>query len=141
MEKNITSADAYKSLGIIKDQLINAIVGFLNDKLTTDSIRLDYFRADGTISYDFLDTDGNGYGKAIHIDYIEREGEDTYNFSMIDEDGDDWGDRELADFNADELAWVLEMLEETFEAIDDYYDGKILTKDYFDYDEMEEDEE
>lgn len=139
--QNITSADAYKSLAIIKDQLIDSIRGFLKEKLTTDSIRLDYFRANGVISYEFLDIDGNGYGKAIHIDYIEREGEDDYNFVMVDEDGDGWDDRELADFNATELAWILEMLEDTFEEIEEVYDGKILTKDYFDYEEMEEDEE
>ena len=138
--QTITSSDANKSLGKTKDQFIDSIRGFLNEKLTTDSINLDYFYAEGTISHDFLDINGHGYECFTHIGNIERKGEDNYNFNMLDEDGDDWGVRELADFSAQELVWILEMLEATFDEIEDIYDGRIITKDYFDYDEMDEEE-
>ena len=138
---NITSDDLRKSISIIKDNASDAIRGFLNEKLGNGkSINLDYYCVeDSVVRYNFLDIDGDGYGKALVIDGIilDNDGEPT--FVMVDEDGDGWGERELSDFNATELMWILEMLEGAFETINDLYDGVVLPKDCFDYDEIEED--
>lgn len=135
----ITSDDLYKSLGIIKDQAADTLLGMLNDKLgEKGSINIDYYQVQGEVPrYDFLEIDGNGYGHAVHIDTIEKDGDDI-TFNMIDEDCDGWGERDSSDFSANELVWVVEMLEETFNTIDNVYNGIVLTAGNYDY-EFDED--
>lgn len=140
MEKKLTSTDIYDSLHIIRDNATDAIRGLLNEKLGKGkSINLDYYCVeDSVVRYNFLDIDGDGYGKGLVIDGIilDNDGEPT--FVMADEDGDGWGERELSDFNAVELVWILEMLEGAFETINDLYDGVVLPNGYLDYDELNE---
>ena len=141
MANNVTSEDLRKSLSIIRDNAMDAIRGFLNEKLGVGkSINLDYYCVeDSVVRYHFLAIDDDGYGKGLVIDGIELDKNGEPTFAMVDEDGDGWGERELADFNAVELVWILEMLEDAFETINDLYDGVVLPKDCFDYDEIEED--
>ena len=141
MANNVTSEDLRKSLSIIRDNAMDAIRGFLNEKLGNGkSINLDYYCVeDSVVRYHFLDIDSDGYGRGLVIDGIELDKNGEPTFAMVDEDGDGWGERELADFNAVELVWILEMLEDAFETINDLYDGVVLPKDCFDYDEIEED--
>lgn len=141
MANNITSEDLRNSLSILEGNAIDAIRGFLNEKLGNGkSINLDYYCVeDSVVRYNFLDIDGDGYGRGLVIDGIELDKNGELTFAMVDEDGDGWGERELADFNAVELVWILEMLEEAFETINDLYDGVVLPKGCFDYDEIEED--
>ena len=137
MEKKITSTDLYKSMNIIRDNAMDAIRGILNERLTDEhpSINLDYYSVNGDVDrYNFLGVDGDGYGKALSIFSIEKQGDEFY-FNMADEDGDDYEERDLGDFNVSELLWVLEMLEETFDEVDEDYDGVFLSKDDFDYEE------
>jgi hypothetical protein len=102
-------------------------------------MNLNYYTTEYIDRYDFHETDDDGYGKTLHIDTIETDNNGEPTFNMIDEDEDDWGEKELADFNTIELYWVLIMLEDAFYIVDDEYDGKVLPKDCFDYDEIEED--
>ena len=141
MANNVTSEDLRNSLSILEGNAIDAIRGFLNEKLGKGkSINLDYYCVeDSVVRYNFLDIDGDGYGRGLVIDGIELDKNGELTFAMVDEDGDGWGERELADFNAVELVWILEMLEEAFETINDLYDGVVLPKGCFDYDEIEED--
>lgn len=141
MANNVTSEDLRNSLSILEGNAIDAIRGFLNEKLGNGkSINLDYYCVeDSVVRYNFLDIDGDGYGRGLVIDGIELDKNGELTFAMVDEDGDGWGERELADFNAVELVWILEMLEEAFETINDLYDGVVLPKGCFDYDEIEED--
>lgn len=141
MANNVTSEDLRNSLSILEGNAIDAIRGFLNEKLGNGkSINLDYYCVeDSVVRYHFLDIDGDGHGRGLVIDGIELDKNGELTFAMVDEDGDGWGERELADFNAVELVWILEMLEEAFETINDLYDGVVLPKGCFDYDEIEED--
>ena len=141
MANNVTSENLRNSLSILEGNAIDAIRGFLNEKLGNGkSINLDYYCVeDSVVRYNFLDIDGDGYGRGLVIDGIELDKNGELTFAMVDEDGDGWGERELADFNAVELVWILEMLEEAFETINDLYDGVVLPKGCFDYDEIEED--
>ena len=138
MEKKLTSTDIYNSLHIIRDNVMDAIRGILNERLTDEhpSINLDYYSVNGSVDrYNFLGVDGDGYGKALAIFSIEKKNDD-FIFNMTDEDGDGYEERDLADFNAVELVWILEMLEETFVKVDEDYDGVFLSKDDFDYDDL-----
>lgn len=137
---NITSSDLRKTISVLEDNAIDAIRELLNEKLGKGkSINLDYYCVeDSVVRYNFLDIDSDGYGKGLVIDGVELDKNGEPTFAMIDEDGDGWGERELADFNAVELVWILEMLEDAFETINDLYDGVVLPKDCFDYDEIEE---
>jgi len=139
MEK-ITSNDLRKSLSIIKDNAIDAIRGFFNEKLGNGkSINLDYYCVvESVVRYNFLDIDSNGYGRSLVIDGIELDKDGEPTFYMVDEDGDGWGERNFDDFNVVELVWILDMLEGAFEVIEDDYDGVVLPNGCFDYDELEE---
>lgn len=136
MEKKITSTDLYESMNAISDNAMDAIRGILNERLTDEhpSINLDYYAVNGSVDrYNFLGVDGDGYGKALSIFSIEKKGDD-FIFDMTDEDGDGYEERDLEDFNTNELVWVLEMIEDTFDEVDEDYDGVFLSKDDFDYD-------
>lgn len=136
----VTLEDLRKTLFFLEYNACDAIRGFLNEKLGNGkSINLDYYCVeDSVVRYNFLDIDSDGYGKGLVIDGIELDKDGEPTFYMVDEDGDDWGKRELSDFNAAELVWILEMLEDAFETISDLYDGVVLPKGYFDYDELDE---
>ena len=140
METIKNSNNYYKTLAIVRHNAMDAIRGILNERLTNEhpSINLDYYSVNGTVDrYNFLGVDGNGYGRALAIFSIEKDGED-FIFNMADEDGDGYEERNLADFNAVEVVWILDMLEQTFEVIDENYNGKFLSKYDYDYDDEEE---
>lgn len=129
-----TSVELYKSLSDIKYKAYDAVRNLLKERIGDGSMNLHYYQVeDGTIRYEFLDIDRNGYGVGLHIDTIKFV-DDDYEFVMCDTDDDDWAVRYLTDFGADESVWILEMLEEAFDTIDEVYDGKILKAGEFDYD-------
>lgn len=131
-----TAAEIFKALSHVRDGAINAVTGFLSEKLKGDSVNIEYYRAEDCVdSYYFLDFGRDGYGRGIMIDSIERKPNGDYIFNMVTEDGDDWNERELSDFNAVELAWILEILEQTFDVIEEEYNGVILPKGQYGYDE------
>ena len=136
----VTSEDLGKSLSIIRDNAMDTIRTILHERLGVNgSMNLDYYCKNYCEKYDFLAINNGGYGKAVHIDTIEIDNNGEPTFNMIDEDEYDWDERELGDFNAVELYWVLTMLEGAFEVIDDMHKGVVLPKGCFDYDEIEED--
>ena len=121
----MTSNDFNKQLTSVRDNIMDAIRKTLGERLSTEKyiINMDYYRDDCAVTwYNFFDIDGNGYGVALKISSIEK-CDDDYYFHMGDENDDAFSERELADFNACELVWILEMLEDTFEFVDDYEDG------------------
>ena len=122
-------------LDTIKAETLEVIEHLLNEKMTTPSLNLYYYQTNDNVPrYTFLDIDKDGYGRGIIIDTIEKVGK-RYAFNMINEDEDDWGVNYLEDFNAVELSWILEMLTDTFEVIDEWHEGKILEKGEFDYED------
>lgn len=132
----ITSTHLFKTLSRAQDNGINAVIVFLNEKLKGDSINIEYYRTEDSVdSYYFLDFDNDGYGRGLMIDSIERKPNGDYIFNMVTEDGDDWDERELSDFNAVEIAWVLEILEQTFDVIDEEHNGVVLPKGEYGYGE------
>jgi hypothetical protein len=132
--KRITSYDLSESLDIIKDQAIDAIRGLLNERLgEKGSIGINYYCIEAdVIRYDFHDTDRNGYGVGINIDTIEID-DDELTFIMVDQDGDGWSEREVGDFTTTEVVWILEMLEDAFNVIDDEFNGIIIPSSSADY--------
>lgn len=123
------------SLDSIKAETLEVIENLLNEKMTTPSLNLYYYQTNDDVPrYIFLDIDKDGYGRGIIIDTIEKVGK-RYAFNMINEDEDEWGVNYLEDFNAVELSWILEMLTETFEVIEEWHEGKILEKGEFDYED------
>lgn len=132
----MTSTDLFTSLAHVRDNGINAVIGLLNEKLKGDSINIEYYRTEDFVdSYYFLDFDHDGYGRGVMIESIERKPNGDYIFDMVTEDGDDWNERELSDFNAVEIACVLEILEQTFDVIDEEHNGVVLPKGEYGYGE------
>lgn len=128
-------ASICSSLDSIKAETLEVIENLLNEKMTTPSLNLYYYQTNDNVPrYIFLDIDKDGYGRGIIIDTIEKVGK-RYAFNMIDEDEDEWGVNYLEDFNAVELSWILEMLTESFEVIEEWHEGKILEKGEFDYED------
>lgn len=122
-------------LDTIKAETLEVIEHLLNEKMTTPSLNLYYYQTNDNVPrYIFLDIDKDGYGRGIIIDTIEKVGK-RYAFNMINEDEDNWGVNYLEDFNVVELSWILEMLTDTFEVIDEWHEGKILEKGEFDYED------
>lgn len=130
----MTSEEIYKGLSLLREQALDSLIGLLNKKMNTESINVYYYYKEGDVDkYMFLDTDNDGYGKGLFIDTIKRVGDGEYVFNMVDEDEEDWGERDLTDFNVTELANILEMFEGLFDAVEDYYDGKLLEIGEYDY--------
>ena len=128
------SEEIYKGLSLLHEQALDCLIGLLNEKMKTESINVYYYYNEGDVDkYMFLDTDNDGYGKGLFIDTIKRVGDSEYVFNMVDEDEEDWGERDLTDFNVTELVNILEMFEGLFDAVEDYYDGKVLEIGEYDY--------
>lgn len=121
----------------VREQAKDAIVGLLAERKVT-TINLQPYIQEGYITnYVFFDTDKNGNGECLELDLIEVE-DDNINFTMYTNYGDYFKECEIGDFDTNELVYILEMLEEIFDLVDE---GEPLLEKDEDFDDYEEDEE
>ena len=119
----------------VREQAKDAIVDLLTERKVT-SINLQPYIQEGYITnYAFFDTDKNGNGECLELDLIEVEG-DNISFTMYTNYGDYFKESELGEFDTNELVYILEMLEEIFDLVDD---GEPLLEKDEDFDDYEED--
>lgn len=117
---------------IIKD-MIEDILKFppCDEELgKAESINVDYYTESQVVGYDFYGTDGDGYGRALSLSTIRRRGK-TYSFIMNDEEGDEFDDRSINDFDTTELEYVMWMLEGVLGVVEK--EGKVNTEMDWDY--------
>lgn len=89
----------------------------------------------------FSKEDKNGYGARISIDTIRKDEKLGWVADCVDEDEDAWGTLNLDshDFDAEDLLWILQTVEDIFRLADEEHHGKVLAA-REDYDDLEENE-
>lgn len=119
----------------VREETKSAIMQILTER-KVESINVQpYIQEDYITNYAFFDTDKNGNGECLELDAIKKDGE-SYSFTMYTNYGDYFCVKEFGEFDTSELVYILEMLEEIFECVDE---GEPLLKDGEDFDDYEED--
>ena len=85
----------------------------------------------------FSQTDKNGYGALVSIDTIRKNEKRGWVADCVDEDEDAWGtlDLDSQDFDAEDLLWILQTVEDIFKLADEEHHGKVLAAGE-DYDDL-----
>ena len=122
---------------------INQELRQLNEKMVKDILAIEpdkkfinvmYYTQNGVDAYTFLGVDGNGYGYGLLIGCIDARGE-TPVLNMVDEDGDDFEERDISEFCTTDLTYIAWMLNGILEIAT--REGRVVSgfDDYLDEDE------
>ena len=108
--------------------MVNDILAIEPDK---EFINVMYYAQNGASNYTFLGIDDNGYGSGLFIGSIDASGEKPV-LNMVDEDGDDFEERDMSDFSTTELIYLAWTLNDILEIATK--EGKVVSDfdDYFD---------
>lgn len=118
----------------VRDKTKSAIMEILTER-KVESINLQpYIQEDYITNYSFFDTNRHGDGECLELDGVKMEKGNPW-FTMYTSYGSYWGEKKLNDFDTSELVYVLEMLEDVFEQVDN---GEPLLKEDETFDEDEE---
>lgn len=88
------------------------------------TINVSYYTESEIESWNFTGIDGNGYGSALFIGDIDTSNIHKPIFAMLDEDGDDFEDRNLDDFECTELTYLVRMLSDLLDVVKEDDDVK-----------------
>lgn len=120
----------------VREQAKASII-YLLEKYKVESINLQpYIQESYITNYSFFDTDKHGDGECLELDGIKKDGE-SYSFIMYTNYGDYFCEKKFGEFDTSELVYILEMLEEIFELVDE---GEPLLKEDEDFDNYEDED-
>ena len=95
-----------KELRQMNGKMIEDILAIEPDKRF---ITVMYYTQNGVDAYTFLGIDNDGYGSGLFIGSIDASGK-TPVLNMVDEDGDEYEERDISDFSTTELTYIAWML-------------------------------
>lgn len=110
--------------------IIKDIMKYAKDK-DAHNINVFYYTESEIDNYNFCGIDGNGYGSALSISDIDCYRKDNPIFNMVNEDGNDFENRNLDDFDTTELTYIARMLNDLLNVVIE--DGDVKTIEYDDY--------
>lgn len=95
-----------------------------------------YFQECYVTNYAFFETDKNGNGECLEVESVKVVNGKPV-FTMYTNYGNYWGERTLEDFDTSEVVYILEIIEEIFEQIDN---GEPLLKEDETFDDYEDED-
>jgi len=117
----------------VREQAKSAIMEILTER-KVESINVQpYFQECYVTNYAFFETDKNGNGECLEVESVKVVNGKPI-FTMYTNYGNYWGERTLEDFDTSEVVYILEILEEIFEQVDD---GEPLLKEDENFDDYE----
>lgn len=120
----------------VREQAKSAIMEILTER-KVESINIQpYFQDCYVTNYAFFETDKNGNGECLEVESVKVVNGKPI-FTMYTNYGNYWGERTLGDFDTSEVVYILEILEEIFEQVDD---GEPLLKEDETFDDYEDED-
>lgn len=126
-DKEITSI--MNKLGNIELELraicLNLVKEILSHAKTegAHTINVSYYTESEIAAWNFMGIDGNGYGSALFLGDIDWNNGNPI-FAMLNEDGEDFENRDLDDFEATELTYLVRMLSDLLDVVEEDDDVK-----------------
>lgn len=132
----MNSTELWDKSNMVKDLAVIALTDFIKNHIK-DSINLmPYIEQGYCTNIDIYGCDNNGYGISYNVDSIDVCDSGTIYINLSDGDGEYAEERKIEDFNCEDLIWILEMLEDLFESIEDYSLPILKVGEEFDEDEL-----
>lgn len=118
----------------VRELAKSAIMEILTER-KVESINIQpYFQDCYVTNYAFFEIDKNGNGECLEVESVKVVNGKPI-FTMFTNYGNYWGERTLEDFFTNELVYIISILEEIFEQVED---GEPLLKEDETFDDYEE---
>lgn len=123
-----TSKELFEEYNQVHAKTEDALTSLL-DKRGITSINVKAYTENNLVDqFSFSQTDKNGYGVLVSIDTIRKDEKRGWVADCVDEDWNAWGtlDLDSQDFEAEDLLWILQTVEDIFKLADEEHHGKVL---------------